>query len=110
MRTGGVLDGDSIAGDAGNPVVSTAPIEAFVWLRPISFAKDQINVDAIHGASAPLSVFAWVPWNVGIHRLVARGEAIARTTDALRVQWRIDHSDVAVWVWANAVQRHTPPL
>ena len=100
------MDGHPNAGDPGNPVVSTAPIEAFVWLGPISLTKDQIDLHAIHWAPTPISVFAWVPWNDGIYRLVARGQAIAWTLDAVRVQWRIDHSDVAVWVWANAVQRH----
>jgi hypothetical protein len=104
-----VVDGHQIAGGPGNPVVSTAPIEAFVWLGPISLTKDQIDVGAIHWAITPIPVQAWVPWNDGIHLRVQFGKAVAWTTDAVRVQWRIDHSDVAVWVWADAVQRHHPP-
>lgn len=108
VRTFPVMDGHPAAGDPGNPVVSTAPIEAFVWLGPISLTKDQIDVEAIHWATRSIPVQAWVPWNDGIYRLVQFGEAIAWTPDAVRVQWPIDHSDVAVWVWANAVQRHRP--
>ncbi len=93
-----MVDGSPLSEDWTGNQEQYEPQAVFAWIGPVTLTRDQVDPDTITWAPKPVPVWAWVPWTDGTYRRVDRAEAVAWTSDAVRIAWTDEVGVTEVWV------------